>query len=200
MGGSGGASAPHAPRRRSLRHPRSAPLRVVFISLVLLLLSACRMEIDVNVLVSEDGSGSVEVVVGLDEDAVERIGGDLSAVMEVDDLLASGWRLDGPDLRGAHGVGAVVRRLVAKAREPALVEHLLAALVDLDPDLVPAVTASHPGHRGILPARVSAPATGGVGPPVFSGRRARTRRPPGAHHEAGGPPREGPSAPTSAGS
>ncbi|MGV3759788.1 MAG: hypothetical protein ACO1PW_09640 [Actinomycetota bacterium] len=51
-----------------------------------------------NVLVSEDGSGSVEVVVGLDPDAVERIGGDLEAVMEVDDLLASGWRLDGPDV------------------------------------------------------------------------------------------------------
>lgn len=51
-----------------------------------------------NVLVEEDGSGLVEVVVGLDEDAVERIGGDLQAVMEVDDLLASGWELDGPDL------------------------------------------------------------------------------------------------------
>jgi hypothetical protein len=70
----------------------------VLVLVVGLLSSACRMEIDVNVLVEEDGSGSVEVVLGLDEDAIERIGGDLEAVMEVDDLLASGWQLDGPDL------------------------------------------------------------------------------------------------------
>jgi hypothetical protein len=61
-------------------------------------LSGCRLEIDLNVAVEEDGSGVVEVVVGLDEDAVERIGGDLEAVLEVDDLLAAGWEVDGPDL------------------------------------------------------------------------------------------------------
>jgi len=92
VGGSGGASAPHAPRRRSAVH------RLALVLFAGLLVSGCRLEIDLNVAVEEDGSGVVEVVVGLDEDAIERIGGDLEAVMEVEDLLASGWRVDGPDL------------------------------------------------------------------------------------------------------
>jgi len=54
------------------------------------------MTLDVNVAVSEDGSGSVEVVLGLDEDGLERIGGDLAAVLELDDLRAAGWVVDGP--------------------------------------------------------------------------------------------------------
>lgn len=60
------------------------------------LVSGCRMGIDVNVAVEEDGSGTIEVVVSLDPDAVERIGGDLEPLMEVDDLVAAGWRVDGP--------------------------------------------------------------------------------------------------------
>lgn len=59
-------------------------------------LSGCRMEIDLNVTVSEDGSGVVEVVFGLDREAVERVGGDLSAVLAVDDLVEAGWEIDGP--------------------------------------------------------------------------------------------------------
>jgi hypothetical protein len=61
-----------------------------------LLVSACRLEVDVNVDLAADGSGAVEVVVGLDADAVERIGGDLSAVLEVEDLTDAGWVVDGP--------------------------------------------------------------------------------------------------------
>jgi hypothetical protein len=62
----------------------------------LVLLSGCRLELDVNVAVEEDGSGTVEVVTALDEDAVERIGGDLAAIVELDDLRAAGWTVDGP--------------------------------------------------------------------------------------------------------
>jgi hypothetical protein len=61
-----------------------------------LLLSACRLQVDVNVDVAQDGSGTVEVVVGLDPDALNKVGGDLSAVMEVDDLVDAGWVVDGP--------------------------------------------------------------------------------------------------------
>ena len=92
MGGSGGASAPHAPRRTAGRK-----LRLLLLGLVAgAFLSGCRLEIDLNVALEEDGSGVVEVVVGLDPDALERIGGDLEAVMEVDDLLDAGWQVDGP--------------------------------------------------------------------------------------------------------
>lgn len=74
------------------------PLRRVLLGtlLVVLLASGCRLELDVNVSMDEDGSGTVEVVAALDPDAVERIGGDLGAVVELDDLRAAGWTVDGP--------------------------------------------------------------------------------------------------------
>jgi hypothetical protein len=66
-------------------------------ALVCLLASACRLELDVNVEVAEDGSGTVEVVVGVDRDGIERIGGDLDAVLAVDDLADAGWTVEEPD-------------------------------------------------------------------------------------------------------
>ncbi|HEX4866103.1 MAG TPA: hypothetical protein VFV32_00600 [Acidimicrobiales bacterium] len=72
-------------------------LRALLGALVLgLALSGCRLGIDVNVAVEEDGSGTVEVVVTLDPDAMARIGGDLKPLMELDDLIAAGWRVEGP--------------------------------------------------------------------------------------------------------
>lgn len=71
------------------------PVGVVAL-LVFFVCSACRLELDVHVEVAEDGSGAVEVVVGLDPEAVERAGGDLGAVVAVDDLKAAGWTVDGP--------------------------------------------------------------------------------------------------------
>ena len=68
------------------------------LALVLLVaFGGCRLELDVNVEIAEDGSGSVEVVVGVDRDGVERIGGDLEAVLAIDDLEDAGWTVDGPD-------------------------------------------------------------------------------------------------------
>lgn len=63
---------------------------------MLLLVSGCRLQLDVNVDVHSDGGGVIEVVVGLDQDALDRIGGDLAAVMAVDDLLEAGWTVDEP--------------------------------------------------------------------------------------------------------
>ena len=62
-----------------------------------LVLGACRLQLDVNVVVEEDGSGSVEVVIGIDDDGIQRIGGDLEAVLAVDDLQDAGWTIEGPD-------------------------------------------------------------------------------------------------------
>jgi hypothetical protein len=66
------------------------------VALVLLAGSACKLELDVNVDVARDGSGFIEVVVGLDPDALGKIGGDLAAVMDVRDLQDAGWVIDGP--------------------------------------------------------------------------------------------------------
>jgi hypothetical protein len=62
-----------------------------------MLTAGCRLELDVHVEVAEDGSGSVEVVVAVDGDGIARIGGDLDAVLVLDDLEAAGWTAEGPD-------------------------------------------------------------------------------------------------------
>lgn len=66
----------------------------------LALLGACRLQVDVNVEVGEDGSGEVEVVIGVDDDALDRIGGDLAAVLDVDSLAEDDWVVDGPAEEG----------------------------------------------------------------------------------------------------
>ena len=71
--------------------------RLVGFVLLGLVLGACRLQLDVNVEVEEDGSGSVEVVVGIDADGIQRIGGDLEAVLAVDDLEDAGWTIEGPE-------------------------------------------------------------------------------------------------------
>jgi hypothetical protein len=81
------------------------------------LLSSCRLELDVNVAVEEDGSGSVEIVVGVDADGVERIGGDLGAVLEVDDLVEAGWVVDRPDEEADGYTRVRFRRSFADAEE-----------------------------------------------------------------------------------
>ena len=60
-------------------------------------LGGCRLQLDVNVDVADDGGGTVEVVVGVDRDGIERIGGDLAAVLALDELHDAGWTVEGPD-------------------------------------------------------------------------------------------------------
>ena len=71
-----------------------------FVIAALVAVSGCRLELDVHVDVEEDGSGVIEVVTGLDADAMDRIGGDLESIMEVDDLVETGWVVDGPTEEG----------------------------------------------------------------------------------------------------
>jgi len=79
------------------------------------------LELDVNVEVAEDGSGAVEVVVGVDRDGIERIGGDLGAVLEVQDLTEAGWVVDGPDLDIDGYTRVRIRRSFADAEEAATI-------------------------------------------------------------------------------
>ena len=92
-------------------------LRAVAVVGLLVLASACRLELDVNVSVAEDGSGTVEVVVGVDPDGIERIGGDLEAVLEVDDLTEAGWAVEGPDVESDGYTRLRIRRTFADADE-----------------------------------------------------------------------------------
>ena len=75
-----------------------------------LLLGGCMLELDVNVEVARDGSGSVEVAATLDREAVARVGGDLEAVLALDDLRAVGWTIDGPTTDASGGATVRVRK------------------------------------------------------------------------------------------
>ena len=57
------------------------------------MLASCRLDAAVDVFVEDDGRGTVEVAATVDPDALERIGGDLGAVLEADDLEAAGWEV-----------------------------------------------------------------------------------------------------------
>lgn len=56
---------------------------------------ACRTDVLVRLAVEEDGSGTVEVAVGLDDEALGRIP-DLAQQLRVDDLDQAGWVVSGP--------------------------------------------------------------------------------------------------------
>jgi len=95
--------------------------RLLLLLVGAVLVASCRLELDVNVAVEEDGSGSVEVVVGVDADGIERIGGDLGAVLEVDDLTDAGWVIDGPDLDSDGYTRVRIARSFADADEAAAI-------------------------------------------------------------------------------
>lgn len=76
------------------------------LALVALTTVACEVRSQVEVRVEEDGSGTVEVAVGLDADALGRLPdldddgtsdvADLVMLVRVDDLRAAGWDVDDP--------------------------------------------------------------------------------------------------------
>ena len=79
-----------------------------------------------DIAVEEDGTGVVEVAVGLDAEAVGRVGGDLEAVMEVDDLHDAGWTVDGPADDGDGGTRVRVSHPFGTPEEMATVVQQVA--------------------------------------------------------------------------
>ncbi len=59
------------------------------------MLSACRVDTRVDLVVRADGSGGVGVTVVLDREAVAEIG-DLASELRIADLQATGWEVEGP--------------------------------------------------------------------------------------------------------
>jgi hypothetical protein len=61
-----------------------------------LVVAGCRLDLAVDVVVEDDGSGTIAVVATFDDDAVDRVGGDLAQALELDDLVAAGWEVSAP--------------------------------------------------------------------------------------------------------
>lgn len=59
------------------------------------LLAGCELRTEINIEVAEDGSGTVEVGAGVDDEALERRPGVLDD-LALDDLLATGWTATEP--------------------------------------------------------------------------------------------------------
>lgn len=86
------------------------------LALVALATVACEVRTSVDVRVEEDGSGMVEVAVGLDADALGRLpdlnddgasdAADLTALVRLDDLRAAGWDVDDPTPPSGSGTTA----------------------------------------------------------------------------------------------
>lgn len=73
----------------------SGRFRVLFAVVLTALLAACELRAEVNVIVSDDGSGVVELAVGIDEaSAASRP--DLLGDIDVDRLVDDGWVVTGP--------------------------------------------------------------------------------------------------------
>lgn len=97
--------------------------------------AGCEVQTVVTVDVDEDGSGTVEVAVGLDEEAMAEVPDldgsgtgdppDLTELVRADDLVASGWELGEPEA-GDDGVTWV--RLTRRFGTPEEAGQILAEL------------------------------------------------------------------------
>jgi hypothetical protein len=84
--------------------------RCALLGALALLLSACTLHLDVRVQVEPDGSGAVEVQATVDADALQRVGGDLGAAIDLDRLRTEGWTVDGPSRTDAGGATVTLRQ------------------------------------------------------------------------------------------
>ena len=80
----------------------------ILVVLLVLVCSACRVDVEVGVDAGADGSGQVRVEVKADKEVAEAI--DLSKGVRVDDLRQAGWKIDGPTPRPDGGVEVVATK------------------------------------------------------------------------------------------
>lgn len=74
---------------------RSRLGRALLAAALVLALAGCEVRAELNVSVDDDGSGDLELAVGLDEDALSRRPGVLDD-LDLSDLTDAGWELTGP--------------------------------------------------------------------------------------------------------
>lgn len=117
------------------------------VALAVVLLTGCQTKVLVWVAVDRDGAGSVAVDVYLDAEAADAVG-DLSEMLAVDDLVADGWEVTGPDTP-ANVAGALGDEgSDQQANTNAVQVHLERPFADIDE--ANAVLASLGGPEGPL--------------------------------------------------
>lgn len=114
-------------------------LPAVLLVALVLATAACEVRTTVDVDVADDGSGNVEVAVGLDAAALEQLpdrdgdgavdAADLAALVRVDDLAAAGWTVAEPD---AGDDGTTWLRATRAFGTPAEATEILAGVTGAD--------------------------------------------------------------------
>lgn len=82
-------------------------LRLALIGGLIIVLSACRVDIKLDVAADRDGSGRLTVTTDIDNEAATLVPG-LAEDLRLDDLLQSGWKVEGPTQVNNGGLRVVL--------------------------------------------------------------------------------------------
>lgn len=121
--------------------------RVLAALVVGVLASACRADVAVDIDVRPDGSGAVNVGVGLDEQAVAEVG-NLDEALAVDDLRQAGWEVSRQEDEGLTWVRAS-RRFSEPVEAQRLLTQLAPAFQDLSLSFQPSFLRTRTTLSGV---------------------------------------------------
>jgi len=98
--------------------------RLLVLVLGAVVLSACRLDVTVDLTVNPDGTGQIVLVATVDADVVNQVPG-LAGSLRLDDAAAAGWIVERPTSTEAGGMTVTMRHPFASVAEATV---LLAAL------------------------------------------------------------------------
>lgn len=106
-------------------HYSARVLLVIVLGFCAVLMSACRVDATIDVAVTDDGSGTVTVVVKADAEAAKRIG-DPTKAIRTDDMTKAGWVVAAPKVNKDSG-----ELVLSATRRFASSKELAEALADI---------------------------------------------------------------------
>ncbi len=122
--------------------PRRTLARLLLGLLGALLLTACQLDVRVELVVAPDGTGTVTVTAVADAEVVQRAPG-LAADLRFDDAVGAGWSVEGPAATEDGGLRVVLTHPVTSAAEAT---NVLASLGPPFTDMVLARQVSDDGR------------------------------------------------------
>ena len=90
--------------------------RLLLLVACVIALSACRLDVTVDVAIEPDGTGTVTVIAVADDELVSQVP-DLVDDLRLDDAIANGWVVDGPTETDDGGLQLVLTHDVSSAEE-----------------------------------------------------------------------------------
>ena len=90
--------------------------RVLLIAICALALTACRLDVEVDVAIAPDGTGTVTVHAVADAELAGKVPG-LVEDLRFDDAIAAGWTVDGPTTADTGSVEIALTHTVASPEE-----------------------------------------------------------------------------------